>query len=96
MQKLYYQDTYLSELKTKITAVETEPYYSVTLAQTIFHPQGGGKPSDQGTINNIKIDQLGKTAAGDILHSFAATQQLTVGDEVLLQLDMSIRLYHAR
>ena len=48
---LYLDDSYIFESKATITGKmvdEKGPY--ILLDQTIFYPQGGGQPSDQGII----------------------------------------------
>jgi Ser-tRNA(Ala) deacylase AlaX len=55
--KLYLEDSYLFELKgSKLIAVEDYPkesnFYAMIFDKTIFHPQGGGQPSDEGYLEN--------------------------------------------
>ena len=50
-KKLYLNDTYLLEAHARVlerACDERGPY--LLLDQTIFYPQGGGQPCDQGTI----------------------------------------------
>src|SRR5690242_14432289 len=52
-EKEYNLDTYKYESQGKIIAVETDSKdkkVEIILDKTIFHPQGGGQPSDEGTI----------------------------------------------
>lgn len=42
---LYHTDSYLSEIKARVTAVDNE---AVILDKTIFYPGGGGQPADEG------------------------------------------------
>ena len=47
----YFEDTYKFKGRAIISAVnkdENGPF--IILNQTLFHPQGGGQPSDQGTL----------------------------------------------
>jgi Ser-tRNA(Ala) deacylase AlaX len=51
--KLYLQDTYLLTCETSVlatAAARDDAPAAVVLAQTVFHPQGGGQPSDVGTF----------------------------------------------
>jgi alanyl-tRNA synthetase len=48
-ERTYYRDTYLDKLEAKIVEVgKDEDGSYVIFDKTIFHPQGGGQPDDQG------------------------------------------------
>src|SRR5437867_1337889 len=53
---IYFRDTFLFEHDAIILGVEESKVkdcrVSVILDSTIFHPQGGGQPSDQGVISS--------------------------------------------
>ncbi len=50
-EKLFYADAYLREAEAVIRSVEVEKGRArVLLDRTIFYPEGGGQPSDRGTI----------------------------------------------
>ncbi len=52
----YYLDPFLSEFDTSIVSASLiEDKYHVVLENTIFYPEGGGQPSDQGYLNDSKI-----------------------------------------
>lgn len=92
---------------TKVGASEiNKKFYNwVQLTETIFHPKGGGQPSDEGLINGLKVayvhkeffdkDQLNRF---EIYHCFESGQpfNFNVGDEVELLVDISVRLLHSR
>lgn len=54
MEKFVYsflKNTYLFELPTRILSVSKQPDgLLLELADSIFHPQGGGQPNDVGKI----------------------------------------------
>jgi alanyl-tRNA synthetase len=55
-EKLYYSNPYITTWTTTIKDIyEDNGSYLVTLEQTAFYPEGGGQPSDQGTINGIQV-----------------------------------------
>ena len=65
--------------------------YAVTLDRTIFHPQGGGQPSDIGTINNVSVVK--------VVHTPEAVLHLTdheVAGEVVLKVNSEKRYLHSR
>lgn len=50
-EKLYYQDAYLKEFSAVITGVRAEgDHILLAFDRTAFYPEGGGQPSDLGTI----------------------------------------------
>jgi Ser-tRNA(Ala) deacylase AlaX len=52
-EKLYLQDTYLLTCETSILVFEVatdDAPAAIVLTKTVFHPQGGGQPSDIGTL----------------------------------------------
>lgn len=53
---LYYKDNYLKEFNTKvIDCFEENDKIVVFLEETAFYPEGGGQPSDIGTIDDINV-----------------------------------------
>lgn len=52
----YYLDPFLCEFDTDIVSVSLiNGKYHVVLDNTIFYPESGGQPSDQGYLNDIKV-----------------------------------------
>jgi len=80
-QLIYLIDSYKKDLDTTVeSVVERKGKMYLTLSQTIFYPQGGGQPSDTGTIKgkhgeanviSVRMDQ------GKVLHE--VTIQGTIG-----------------
>ncbi|OGK20655.1 hypothetical protein A3C23_05680 [Candidatus Roizmanbacteria bacterium RIFCSPHIGHO2_02_FULL_37_13b] len=67
-KQCYYDDPYKNELECKVISSEQNgKYFNVILDQTIFYPQGGGQPSDQGVINDFKVE-LVSIINGEIIH----------------------------
>lgn len=58
-KKVYWHDTYqYTHTSEIIDKGSDENGFWVSLKETIFHPQGGGQPSDKGTIENIDVTLL--------------------------------------
>lgn len=88
---------------------ETTPYI-LTSPETIFHAQGGGQPSDTGTITcadprvEFHVHQVRKPDDGAILHmgSFMSSSTLDaevagiVGKESKQEIDVAKRTLHSR
>ena len=99
---LYLKDTYLQECSGFVTnhGIDDKGDY-LLLNETVFYPQGGGQPSDQGTI---------KTASGELNVSFVrqldqeirhyvsdATQLPSLVDtKITCNIDQTRRLLNAR
>ncbi len=74
----------------------------VILDETIFHPKGGGQPSDEGTINGINVVHVHKESLDkdridlfEILHCFEEGQ-FKEGDQVELVVDGVKRNFFSR
>lgn len=70
----------------------------IQLNETIFHPKGGGQPSDEGTINGIKVTMVHKQLIDknrldqfEIYHCFDGDVPFKVGDEVELKVEEAVR-----
>jgi alanyl-tRNA synthetase len=60
-EKLYYQNPYQSEFKAEILEKEKrEEGWALFLNRTQFYPEGGGQPSDRGTIDTIPLIDVRK------------------------------------
>nr|WP_273335714.1 alanine--tRNA ligase-related protein [Clostridium luticellarii] len=58
-EKLFYENAYLKECRSKIVDIlEENGRIKVVLDKTIFYPEGGGQPSDTGTIDDLKVSYV--------------------------------------
>lgn len=94
-QLLFLQDSYLRDTATTVTEVADN---AVVLADTIFYPEGGGQPSDTGTLDSPKgtatITHVAKQG-NRILH-FLEGLIPDAEDEVFLRLDWDRRYAYMR
>ncbi|MCR1575119.1 MAG: alanyl-tRNA editing protein [Klebsiella aerogenes] len=71
---------------------EADGRYAIELDRTLFHPQGGGQPSDSGWIDEQVVMTVA-TRGDSVLH--IVEQPLPLG-EVEMRIDASARQLHAR
>ncbi|KAI9927492.1 hypothetical protein ASPWEDRAFT_44845 [Aspergillus wentii DTO 134E9] len=118
---LYQRDASIHRLMTKIISCQSiqsiteaerslfkssdDTDHVITTEETIFHPQGGGQPSDIGQMKSEQTDLLfnvklvRKTPENQIYHlgSFAdATTPFQKGDSIVQNIDTVQRNYHSR
>lgn len=88
MEKLYYTQPYLTKWEATVEDfIEKYNKYYVVLSETAFYPEGGGQPSDFGTIDGVEL--LGLTEEnGVIYHILPAAPKSTT---VSCQLDFTRR-----
>lgn len=91
--------------KTGEGEINKRPYRWIQLNETIFHPKGGGQPSDEGLINGSKVACVHKDFPDknrkdqfEIYHCFEPNVPFlfTPGDEVELEIDGTVRLLHSQ
>lgn len=92
-ERLYYtsDDTRGHATITHCTA-EPDGCYAITLESTLFHPQGGGQPSDSGTLGGIPVESV-MTRGEQVVHIVA--QPLPLG-ETTQCVDAAVRHLHSR
>ena len=91
-EALYLNDDRTTDRAKVLSCEPTENgLWAVRLDHTIFHPQGGGQPSDVGTINGVDVIKALHTPEG-IVHLIASP----VDGDVELQIDAEKRLLHTR
>src|SRR5262245_12970008 len=99
-KRAYFEDTYLFETQALITASgQDENGHYLILDQTIFYPQGGGQPSDQGTLqgNNFQISiHHVKAMEHEIRHYTNQNYRQWVENEVKCIINQELRLLHAK
>ncbi len=91
-EALYLSDSYQTTATAKVIEV-TDKY--LILDQTVFYPQGGGQPSDKGTIKSQTAELHVKSVeynGGEIKHVGTFNGKFAVGDQVNLEIDWSLRL----
>ncbi len=100
---LYLEDTYQSEHNATVTSTQEVDGKGTALIldQTIFYPQGGGQPADQGKISNSNggcfIVKDVRLIDGIVYHFGQFIQGTIAPDEkVTLTIEMPRRLLHAR
>lgn len=99
-KQIYYEDQYKKSLTAKIVAIETNvSMASLILNETIFYPEGGGQPSDQGTIigtdGKLEVQQV-VLKDNEIVHIGKLTGKLVSGEQVDTSIDWNRRLTNMR
>eukprot|EP00238_Polyblepharides_amylifera_P001316 CAMPEP_0196571498 /NCGR_PEP_ID=MMETSP1081-20130531/1663_1 /TAXON_ID=36882 /ORGANISM="Pyramimonas amylifera, Strain CCMP720" /LENGTH=258 /DNA_ID=CAMNT_0041888469 /DNA_START=134 /DNA_END=910 /DNA_ORIENTATION=- len=104
-QLLYFGNTYLFRAAAKVISrfVEEDGRLAVVLSSTVFYPQGGGQPSDVGTItsgkSSFQVEDV-RCKQNVVYHygKYASESgaQLEVGNEVEMMVDEQRRILHAR
>ena len=97
-EELFLKDSYLREASAKVVRVKRSrgKRAYIVLDRTIFHPLGGGQPSDKGLIvageRRFRVKKAIRRG-GEVLHYgvFADRCAFREGEEVLLRLDWEHR-----
>lgn len=99
----YLTEANLYQLQTRVSDVKSTPdgLFDVITEETIFYPQGGGQPADNGFIENaegrfvvkdVRLDQTG------LVHHYGLFERgsFTAGQEVELRVDSERRLQNSK
>jgi Ser-tRNA(Ala) deacylase AlaX len=97
---LYLKDMSLLSSPAQVIAIDPLAK-TVTLNRTPFYPQGGGQPSDRGTLKSstdtFDVTAVKKSpATGDVLHFLSSVVGLETGQTVETQVDAETRNLHTR
>jgi Ser-tRNA(Ala) deacylase AlaX len=97
---IYYEDTYRFSGQAVVESfgVDDKGHY-IILDRTLFYPQGGGQPADQGCLiideQQIPIHAV-RLCDKEIRHYTALEYPSIVGRNCLLQIDQEKRILHAK
>lgn len=93
-EALYLIDSYQTATTARIAEVGKD---FLILDQTNFYPQGGGQPSDKGSIKSESGELNVKSVeynGGEIKHVGTVKGEFKIGQSVQLEIDWSLRLKH--
>ena len=92
IDQLYYKHPYMKNFKARVlSCVPKDDAYEITLEETIFYPEGGGQPSDIGSIGECHISHVRKVGES-IIH--IGDMPLTEGIEYDAAIDWARRFDH--
>ncbi len=99
--KVYLRDSYLRESPTKLLRVVKEKgsRYYVVISSSIFHPLGGGQPSDRGWLTGeVRFEVKKALESGGVIVLYGKLLEggLVDGMEVTQELDWERRYYIMR
>ncbi|SIQ18866.1 alanyl-tRNA synthetase [Alkalispirochaeta americana] len=66
-EPLFYQDPLASTFQARLIEISRDRK-ELILDRTLFYPQGGGQPGDQGTLENYSVIDTQKDSDGRIIH----------------------------
>lgn len=97
---IYLSDSYKKEITAKVIAVTKKGKgWEIVLDRTIFYPQGGGQPSDKGTIvgpnGNAKVTHV-RLVEDVVIHECTLAGELAIDDEVTATIDWDLRFHNMR
>ena len=88
-RRLYYEDVYKKEfIATVVECREQKKGYAVIVDESAFYPEGGGQPSDVGTLGDAKVTEVHEKE-GELLHY--TDKALEVGAKVEGKIDWARR-----
>ena len=90
-RKLYYEDVYAKEFQARVTAWgQDEKGFYVVLDQTLFYPEGGGQPADQGILGGARVVDV-QNEEGELKHYLDQVMELWRGREIAGVIDWERR-----
>ncbi len=97
---VYLKDSYQKQLTTTVVSCEKKgDHWQITLKATIFYPEGGGQPSDRGTIKGknavARVRQV-RLKGEHIIHEATVDGAFSPGDQVECEIDWKLRYFHMR
>lgn len=94
MTILYFFQSDSLSLTTEVLSCSPLPdgHFRVVLAATLFHPQGGGQPSDQGCIGEATLVKA-MSENGEVIH---ITDRAVPAGTVILTVNSVVRQLHTR
>lgn len=93
-ERLYYKEPHLYECTARVLSCEkTDAGFSVVLDRTVFFPEGGGQPSDAGTIAGEPVITAEDCSERIV---YTLSREFTVGEEVTVAIDRDRRLDHSQ
>ena len=94
---LYMTDGDLATYTTTVQEVQGKT--GIILPATIFYPQGGGQPYDQGVIRGengvFQVNEV-RNVDGVVVHLGILEGEMVAGDEVVCEIDTARRLLNTR
>lgn len=87
MERLYYENAYLTEFSAVVTQISEN---GIVLDKTAFFPEGGGQSSDRGTLSGVKVSDV-QEKDGIIYHITNDTVPFCVGETVKGKIDFHKR-----
>ena len=91
-EKLYYADPFLKEFTATVLTCEAgKKGFLVTLDRTAFYPEGGGQPTDQGTMNGLAVTEVHEKD-GVIFQTVEGN--VDIGETVSCRIDWERRFDH--
>ncbi|MGY5958512.1 alanyl-tRNA editing protein [Kosakonia sp. BK9b] len=94
-ERLYYtSDTLTCTAQVLRCEAQDDGRYTVVLNKTVFHPQGGGQPADNGTIAGIAVEAV--LQHGDEVWHILSSVLPATDDPVELNVDAASRMLHSR
>ena len=88
---LFQDDAYLTSVRAEVIRCEAKgKVHEVVLSETVLYPEGGGQPSDAGTVGGHAVQGLSKLPDGTVVHLL----QQAVEGSVNVELDWDRRFDH--
>lgn len=82
-EKLYWHDAHLTDFSARVIAVkQADETLLVALDQSAFYPEGGGQPSDRGSLNDSVVEFVSLADDGIIWHHLTDAAKFLPGEEV--------------
>ena len=92
-ERLYYDDSYLTEFDAVVVRVELRNgRHIAALNRSAFYPTSGGQPYDTGMLNDVHVTDVFVDADGEVWHELEAP--LAVGETVHGRIDWARRWDH--
>ena len=89
LNELFYRDPYCQEFEAEVLSCTVgKKGFDVVLSDTAFYPEGGGQPSDLGTLGDAKVLFV-KRQNGQVVHQ--TDKELKVGEIVKGKIDWARR-----